>query len=70
MARKKMYSEPLMRISADIPGSLRDVVTAVVDDLNDNHLKIRKVSTTEAVIALILLAKEHPEQYRDILIKG
>ena len=70
MPKKSKYGEPLKRLGADIPESLKVWFTEQIQKVNTEDLQIRRVNNTEGLIALLLLAKKHDVEFRELLIRG
>lgn len=69
MARQSKYGEPLVKLQADIPRSLRDWLYGFSDEINE-ELRVRRLSRTDLIIALILLAQDHQEDFKKHIIRG
>lgn len=56
---------PVARVGGNIPEHLRNWVVACLNDYNDGH--VRLANMTDGVMALVVLAKQHKDEFMEIL---
>lgn len=70
MPAPSKYGESVTTFRADIPKSLWEWMIAFLDDINENHLRVRRVHRTDAMVALMLFARDNEEEFRRLIIEG